>query len=468
MAPPASLRVVLWALILLQFTLTACARNAATPASVGGAQPAATATAAGSARQRRCVLVSIDGLLPETYLAPDAHGLRVPTLRRLVAQGAFSEGALSVFPSVTYPSHTSIATGVRPARHGIVSNGTFDPLDTNLGGWRWYAEDIRVPPIWQLAEQKGLRAALIGWPVSVGAQVSWLVPEYWRAGNEDDRKLIRALSTPGLLDAVSERYAGFWQRFPPPSIQDEAATDIAHFLLAGHGPDLLLMHIFQVDGAQHRYGLWSPEALAAIEHADAQLARLLAVVEQAAADTLFMVVSDHGFVDVKREVNPGALLREAGFVTTAPDGRVLDWKAAVLASGGQAYVYLREPAAAGVGESVGKLLSAKLAAPESGLARIYDRDAIAEVGGDPAAFLALEAQPGVVIGDGYGEYEGATKYKAAHGYDPRRPELKASLLWFAPGVVPGKRRDGRLVDVAPTIARWLGLTLPGADGVALQ
>jgi predicted AlkP superfamily pyrophosphatase or phosphodiesterase len=300
--------------------------------------------------------------------------------------------------------------------------------------------------------------------------VSWLVPEYWRAGSEDDRKLIRALSTPGLLEAVAASYPRFWERFSPPIITDEGATDIAHHLLTAHEPDLLMLHIFQVDSAQHAHGLWSPEALAAIEHADRQLGRLLAVLDAARprADTLFMVVSDHGFMNVRRKVHPGALLREAGLVELDEAGKPRAFRAALLASGGQAYVYLNDPADSSSAARVRQLLSDKVAQPGSGLARIYDRRAIAEVGGDEDAFLALEAEPGVMLGDGYEAYETEPTSAAVHGYDPRRSELRASLLWMGPGVRPGLREAGRLVDVAPTISRWLGLAPGTFDGTALD
>ncbi len=84
---------------------------------------------------RRVIIVSIDGLMPAAYVAPDTHGLGVPTLREIVKNGAWSDGARSVFPSVTYPAHASIATGVNPGVHGIVANGAFDPLGKNQQGW---------------------------------------------------------------------------------------------------------------------------------------------------------------------------------------------------------------------------------------------------------------------------------------------------------------------------------------------
>ena len=77
------------------------------------------------------------------------------------------------------------------------------PLDDDLEGWRWYAEDIKRDPIWRIAERAGYHVGLVHWPVSGGARVTWLVPEYWRAKNDNDRKLLRALATPGLLESVA-------------------------------------------------------------------------------------------------------------------------------------------------------------------------------------------------------------------------------------------------------------------------
>src|SRR5688572_2283222 len=144
-------------------TLAACA-PAASPASPAGA---ATSGAARGAEPpgpiQHVIVVTIDGLMPGAYLSPDAHGLKVPVLRRLAAGGASSAGALSVFPSVTFPAHTSIASGVVPRRHGIVSNLAPDPLEKNLDGWRWYDEDVKVPRVWDAAIAAGYRTALIEW-----------------------------------------------------------------------------------------------------------------------------------------------------------------------------------------------------------------------------------------------------------------------------------------------------------------
>jgi predicted AlkP superfamily pyrophosphatase or phosphodiesterase len=417
------------------------------------------------------VLVTVDGLMPDAYLHPEAHGLQVPTLRWLVAHGAASDGALSVFPSVTYPSHTSMITGVFPGTHGITCNRTFDPLEDDQGGWRWYAEDIKRDPIWKVAETAGYQAALVEWPVSVGAKVTWLVPEYWRARNDNDRKLLRAMSTPGLLESVAAEHPDFWSRYSPSELKDDALADIATHILSKARPNLLQLHLVQVDEAQHHFGVWSPEAVAAIEGDDRQLSRIFQLLDSSglSRDTSVIVASDHGFMNAQTMVRPGVLLREAGLVTLNPTGRVSDWKATMVVNSGQAYVYVRDPADAVTHEAVKRIFQVKTADPASGIGRVYDAAEIRTLGGDPDAFLAIEASPGYQMGGGYGgAYVATAVYHATHGYDPHRPEMRASLLMYGPNVAHGAIAGARLVDIAPTIAAWLGLALPNVDGKPLE
>jgi len=65
------------------------------------------------------LMVSVDGMRPDYVLEADAHGLRIPFLRKLAAEGAYARGVEGVWPTNTYPSHTTLLTGVLPAEHGI-------------------------------------------------------------------------------------------------------------------------------------------------------------------------------------------------------------------------------------------------------------------------------------------------------------------------------------------------------------
>lgn len=462
------MRILTAPLLTAVLAFASCAPTAPRPPDAAVAQVSGKAP---PGAVQHVLLVSIDGLLPDAYEHPETHGLQVPTLRWMVVHGASSDGALSVFPSVTYPSHTSMTTGVFPGTHGINGNRSFDPLENDLEGWRWYAEDIQRDPIWKIAERAGYHVGLVHWPVSVGAGVTWLVPEYWRAKNDNDRKLLRAVSTPGLLESVAAEHPDFWPRYAPPNVKDDALTDIAAHILATGRPSLLQLHLVEVDGAQHEFGLWSQEAIAAIEKDDRQLARLFQLLDASGLlkDTNVIVASDHGFMNVSRMVRPGVLLREAGLVTLNAAGHVVDWKATMVINAGQGYVYVHDPADAATRDAVRKIFLAQKADPQSGIERVYETADIQAIGGDPAAFLALEAAPGTYMGPGYsGAYVAPPTYRAAHGHDPRRPEMHASLLLYGSNVPHGTITGARLVDIAPTIAGWLGLSMPNVDGRPLQ
>ena len=142
------------------------------------------------------VMISVDGMKPEYVTAADAHGAKLPNLRKFLKEGAYAEGVIGVIPTVTYPSHTTLVTGVLPATHGIWANTMFDPLQRNYEGWYWYAEDIRVPTLWDAAALAGRTTASLQWPVTVGAKITWNIPEMWRAGTPEDAKLLARTSGP--------------------------------------------------------------------------------------------------------------------------------------------------------------------------------------------------------------------------------------------------------------------------------
>ncbi len=407
---------------------------------------------------RRLVIVSIDGLMPDAYLDPDAHGLRVPTMRAMVAGGA-SARVTGVMPTVTYPSHTTIVTGVPPRVHGIVSNEPLDPLGKNRDGWYWYAEDVAAPTIYQEVEQAGGAAALVNWPVTVGAKASVRVPEYWRAGGPDDQKLLRALSTPGVLDEVARATPDLWTHLTPPDIEDAAPFAIARDVLKTRAPDLVLVHAFGLDDAQHAHGPWSDEAKAAIENADAELGRLLAQLA-ASPDwprTTLVLLSDHGFRAIDHELRPLAALAAHGLI----DDRQA--AAGVIVNGGTAFVYVLD-------ESKRAAIDLALADLGERVARRIDHDQLAAMGGDPRASFALVAAPGsgfsgARTGDPVVALDGT---RGTHGWPPDDPEMAASFIAFGPGVPHLSLGTIDMLDEAPTFARWLGVPLPGATGAPLS
>jgi predicted AlkP superfamily pyrophosphatase or phosphodiesterase len=435
---------------LLLFVVTACTKPAQRP------QTPANVTVTRSVD--RVVLISIDGLRPTDCA-------RLPTLGALSRAGAFAappEGAVSVFPSVTYPSHTSMVTGVSPARHGIFGNlvpdKSLDGKGTN--GWMWFREDVRVPTIYDAAFNAGLRTVLLQWPVTVGARGTAVIPEYWVPQSADDAKVLRLLSTPGVFARVEARVPGFTQRYDPNELADQTILDGAEALLAEIEPHLMLVHLADVDSAQHEFGPGSPEAEVALRAADALVARLLAALQSDPAwpRTVLMIVSDHGFAPITQRVAPYAYLKM----------RNLHERVWLYSNSGSSYFYLYNSEDSAAAEQTHALFLELAQQPNSGIGAVLEPAAIARLGADPAAFLAIEAAAGFyATGDHSEEAVAASNSRGMHGYLPSRLDMRATLLLYGPQVAPAVLKGARLIDIAPTIAGLLGLSWRAVEGKPL-
>lgn len=217
-------------------------------------------------RQPYLVLVSIDGFRWD-YL----DRFEAPSLNRVAASGVRARWLVPVFPTLTFPNHYSIATGLYPAHHGIVANNF---PDDEGGDWyaykdraavqngRWYGGE----PIWVAAEKHGMVSAAYFF-VGTEAPVDGISPSHWFAFDAD---------VPGekRVDQVIEWLSG------------PAATR----------PHVITLYFEEVDVMSHRYGPGSPESLSAIAHVDSNIERLVQGIDPLPIRhrITLMIVSDHG------------------------------------------------------------------------------------------------------------------------------------------------------------------------------
>jgi predicted AlkP superfamily pyrophosphatase or phosphodiesterase len=431
---------------------------------VGLAVPAAQRPATPA---RHVVLISIDGLRPDYYLPGPARRASMPALDALRERGSWAEGVVGQFPSLTYPSHTSIVTGTRPRTHGIVQNTQFSP--DGGGGWFFEAARLKVPTLWDAAAQAGLTTAAISWPVSVGAKIDYLLPETNQAPRDSTwLDLMRRQSTPGLVDAVVERLGGFEPDANRDYVQrDRFSTAAAAVILERYRPHLLLIHLVEADTAQHQFGPNSPQALQALTRVDAAVGAIVRSIEAAgiAPDTTVVITGDHGFYRVHSAFQPNVALRAAGLLQTDASGRITAWQAMAHRSA----IRLKDPADTAVASRVETLFRELADGPYRGLFRVVDRAEIARRGGDPDALLFLEPSEGYTTGAGTtGEFLVASTRHGDHGYTPDAPAMHTGLIVAGAGIARGMAMPlARQIDIAPTVARLLGLTLPHAEGVAM-
>ncbi len=411
------------------------------------------------------ILISIDGLMPDYYLRADDLGLKIPNLRRLMHEGSYAEGALSVMPSVTFPAHTTMITGVNPARHGIENNLVFDPDGALGGGWHWFYEDLKVSTIFEAARKQGIRTASVTWPVTAGAPIDLNLPDMYPVPNLHEAKNLRSL--------VSDQDL---QDFLPPAeklvrMGDDIRTQVALHFLEKH-PGLLAIHYLELDGAQHRQGPGSVPAKQALEKIDGYLGELFGALEQTGRwqSTSILVVSDHGFVAVDKVIKPAVLMRAVGLLETNLQAEITSWQAAPWAAGGCLAIVPHPAASPDSHRKVLDLVNLLKSNPSYGVGRVYMGSELSQTGGFSPALAVLEARPGYFFSpEVQGQLVSPSDTRGMHGYGPGLAGLEAAFLVKGPGIKQTHRVETvRLLDLAPTIARILGMEFSGAQGRVLE
>lgn len=423
-----------------------------------------------AALARPVLLISIDGLRPADVLEARERGLNLPNLTAFVTNGSYARGVVGVLPTLTYPSHTTLITGVSPARHGIVANNTFDPMHINDDGWYWYAEDNKAETLWDAAFRARLTTGNVHWPVSVGAaHITWNLPQIWRTGHPDDRKLLRALATPGLVaEMEAARREGYADGKDETLPGDKLRAGFAQSLIRHHQPGFLTVYLTALDHQQHLTGPGSPEAQHTLEAIDGLVGEIVAIERQFHPDAVISVVSDHGFAQVDTAINLYRPFIDAGLVTIDAAGKISGWQATPWATGGSFAIVLAHPEDAELRAKVGALLERLAANPAAHIAQVIGQPAIAAAGGNPRATFYVNLKIGAVaapfIAAGLPLTLPSSGYKGMHGYFPAAPEMRSTFLIAGPGIAKG--RDLGEVDmraIAPTLARAMGATLPGAE-----
>ena len=414
------------------------------------------------------LLISIDGLRPADVLQAQQRGLKLPNLEAFLQRGAYASDVRGVLPTLTYPSHTTLITGVSPNLHGIGGNLTFDPTNKNQQGWEWYASDIRVPTLWDVAHAAGLTTANVHWPVSVGAQVDWNLPQIWRTGLPDDRKLLAALATPGLLPSLEKDLGPYADGISEDLPGDQNRTRFAVELLETRKPYFMTAYLTALDTEQHASGPDTPASRKTLEGIDQLIGELVAAAQRVHPDGIVAIVSDHGFAPVQHDVNLFLPFIQAGLITLK-DGEVSDWQAMPWNDGGSAAIVLRDPANAAVKAKVAGLLKQLQDDPQYAIAHVLDHDELVAKGGTAQASWFVQFKLGYEMSLKLGvPLLSPGHYRGMHGYDSALPEMRSTFLIAGKGVPAGKNLGSiDMRDIAPTLAALLGAKLPQAQGKVL-
>jgi predicted AlkP superfamily pyrophosphatase or phosphodiesterase len=414
------------------------------------------------------ILISVDGLRPEFYKDPTWS---MVNLRQGMKTGSYSDGVTGVFPSVTYPSHTTMISGVKPIKHGVYYNTPSEPLEVT-GKWNWDYSSIQVPTIFSVAKEKGLKTASVFWPVSVGSPASYNIPEYWylpetKGGKRNMTKALSEHAFPkGLYEEIQQNATGKLEEidFDGDYLSiDDNMSRISSYLIRQYKPSFLAVHLVAVDHFQHEQGREGDKVRASLASVDRGIKAIIEATEKAGIrdKTTFIITGDHGFVDIHTAIAPNILLAEAGLYD--PSNKT-NWKAYFHSSGGSAFLHLKDKNDTKTLEKVKQVLD-KLPAKHKNLFSVKDRSALDSVGSDPNASLSIAPKQGITIsGASTGDFIRAAS-GGTHGFFPDFKEIETGFVAFGKGIKQGiVVPEMSLQDIAPLIAKLLKLDFPTADG----
>ncbi|MGD6943005.1 alkaline phosphatase family protein [Cytobacillus gottheilii] len=428
-----------------------------------------------NALSKKLVVISFDCLAAEDFSQFSA----LPNFQRILKSASYAEHVESIYPSVTYPCHTSIVTGNYPNRHGIMNNTLLQPGWISPD-WHWYRKDIKGTTLYDEAYKAGLTTAALLWPVTGRAKhIQYNLPEIFPNRPWQNQVLVSLFSgSPMYQLELNRRFGSIRIGLNQPQL-DDFVLESAVFTLKEKQPDIMLVHFTDLDTQRHVHGVHSEDAASAIERHDKRLGALLDAISECRSEeeTTVVLLGDHSAIDVNRKIHLNVLLREHNLIEVDSKGKVVNWKAYCHSCDGSAYIYLKDVHDHETARLVKKIVDEQQL---EGIEFILTGAEAGERGADPRCAFMLEAKKGYYFAESiHGRYieevttenlnDHPKNMLACHGFSPTKPNYTSFFLAAGKGISPNQKIPYmRLVDIGPTLARLLGLDLVETDGVVLE
>lgn len=425
-------------------------------------------------KDRHVILISIDGF--PAWLWND-ESLMVPNLRKLAAEGASTKAMTVSNPSITWINHTTLVTGVNPRKHGVLFNGLLvrqgDGKPPKIEQWVDKTRLVFAPTLYDIAHEAGLTTAESDWVAVTRAKtITWSFPELPDAEGPVEKELIAA----GIMKPEHIAWMQLGPQRKSVTFLDNMWTRAAIHLFQTHKPNLLLFHTLNTDATHHTYGPASMASFTALAYADRLVGDLVQAVDASGLRdrTTFFIATDHGFKKVTKLIYPNVALKKAGLAQAPLGPSITACDACAMVQGGMAFIYVTN--AARKAELLPKLK--ELFTQTEGVDRVLDGSEGPTLGmptpeeNQGMGDLILYPKAGYAFNNsaaGENVTAPSGNYNGTHGYLASDPELDGIFIASGNGIQKGVVLERMAnLDVAPTAARIMGLTLKDVDGRVLE
>ena len=422
-------------------------------------------------KAKYAVVISEDAMVYE-----DLAVLReLPAFGSIWDQAAIIRRNRSIYPTITYPCHTTMRTGCYPDRHGVVNNEK-SILTEVSSKWEHFNDIVKVPDIFDRAKEHGLTTASVFWPVTGNHRsIDYLIDEYWPQDKQtDEAECFREAGSSEEVMALVYRniplVRGHLRKHP---WSDQFINACACDMIREFRPNLLMLHPGNIDGYRHETGVFSPKVVHALHECDLWLSDILQALDLAGIrdQTNVFVVSDHGQLDVRGSVHPNVLLRRAGLIDLNADGTLKDYRAMCKSTGLSCQVWLKDPSDRAAWQKTYDVLQAACAEKAYGIERVLTVEETEREEHLSGGFsFVLEGSGVYSFGNQWLDpvIRGidTSDYKLSHGTHGYHPDKgpQPAVVAFGPDIRPGMIEQAGIVDIAPTVAHSLGFEMPDVDG----
>ncbi|MBS5793224.1 MAG: alkaline phosphatase family protein [Clostridiales bacterium] len=409
----------------------------------------------------------------------------MPNFSKLKEKAAIVENLEEIYPTLTYPIHVTMVTGVTPDKHGIFHNQKSDispkDHDWSLMGsnWYWHKENIKTETIVDAVYNSNKTVSTVCWPVTAGDKRGINVPEIWpeRGHNEQAEELFKNASS----DIAFERYFdSYISKFDWKNNNDlvRFTPEIALDILKTDKPDLLLCHIIWLDHIRHTYGVEGEEVKDCLRQLDVLIGRFIQATKDAGTygNTNFIILGDHGQIDIQCIFDLNTLFVENGLIELDENENPKDYIAYSFSAGFSTQVILKNPDNKEDLEKVYKVLNEIKEKYPKYIDRIYTKEeALKEENLSGNFSFVIEGTLGTYFGIKYkgktliekGE-EGYYVYNATHGHSTKKGN-KPPLLAFGPDIKSNTViKKAKMLDVCPTLAKLSNVKMSGLMGKELD
>lgn len=449
-----------------------------TAAGIGINKIASRPVFSDSSKTRHLIVISVDAL--------DARDFEeismLPNFKSIMDNGSYAKEVVGVYPSLTYPSHTSIITGVYPDKHGIYANELNEP-GVKKQSWFWYKKYIKVPTLYDMAKKSNMKVGAMFWPVTAGADIDYNCPEIWTVKEGQNQTLLSLKNgSPLFLFMIDRKFGNLREGTSQPQLDNFTAASSA-YMIRSKKPNLALIHFTDLDHQKHMHGIMSNEARDALKNIDEKIGEVIQAVKDAGIynDTTFVVLGDHAFMDVEYQICLNAEFRDQGLLSVDGSGNLTDWKAYANYCDGSVQIFLKNPDDTETYKKVEEILYTLEKDDKSGIEKVYTKEEARKKGVDGDFVFMAEARQGYYFANNWAEdliikidknkVDGKddSYYVATHGFDPEKDNYRTFFMASGAGVKKGVILPSiNLVDECPTMAALLGLEMDNVDGRVLE